>query len=210
MTWESFYLICFAVGLLLTAISLFAGGGRLHAGHLHFSGHGHVAGPHPGPQLGTHHANAGNYDSGHGISRVNAFTVTAFLCWFGGVGYLLRTHGSFVASLVLLVATISGLAGAFLISWFLTSVLLTHEHILTAEETEMVGVVGRVTGPLRPGATGEILFSQLGTRRSTPARSEDGSPIDRDIEVIVMRYERGVAYVRRWDELTREHTESEG
>jgi hypothetical protein len=210
MTWESFYLICFAVGLLLTALSLLTGGGRLHAGHLHFSGHGHLAGLHPGSHLATHHASAGTHGSGHGISRVNAFTVTAFLCWFGGVGYLLRTHGSFVASLVLLVATISGLAGAFLISWFLTSVLLTHEHILTAEETEMVGVVGRVTGPLRPGATGEILFSQLGTRRSTPARSEDGTPIDRDIEVIVMRYERGVAYVRRWDELTREHTESEG
>src|ERR1700745_1909617 len=165
MMWESFYLICFAVGLVLTALSVFTGGGRLHAGHRHLAGHGHVAAP--------HHAHGAAAGSGHGFSRVNGFTVTAFLCWFGGVGYLLRTHESFVASLVLLVATISGLAGAFLISWFLTSVLLSHERILTAEETEMVGVVGRVTGPLRPGATGEILFSQLGTRRSAPARSED-------------------------------------
>jgi hypothetical protein len=199
MIWESFYLICFAVGLVLTALSVFTGGGRLHAGHLHLAGHGHLAAP--------HHAHGAAAGSGHGFSRVNGFTVTAFLCWFGGVGYLLRTHESFVASLVLLVAAISGLAGAFLISWFLTSVLLSHERILTAEETEMVGVVGRVTGPLRPGATGEILFSQLGTRRSAPARSEDGTPIERDIEVVVMRYERGVAYVRRWDELTRDHTE---
>jgi hypothetical protein len=33
------------------------------------------------------------------------------------------------------------------------------------------------------------------------ARSEDGTEIQRGAEVIVTRYENGIAYVRRWEEL---------
>ncbi len=186
MTWEVFYLACFSVGLCLCVASVLTGG---HHSHIHLGGHGHVA----APRVGTPHGGAG-------ISRVNGFTLTAFLCWFGGTGYLLRTHGSFTLLIVLLFATVSGLAGAGLVSWFLSSVLLAHERPLSAEETATVGVLGRVSGPLSPGTTGEILFTQLGARRSAPARSENGAPISRDTEVIVMRYEHGVAYVRRWDE----------
>lgn len=184
MTPELFYLACFAVGLTLCLASVFTGG---HHGHLHLGGHTHLHGVHAA--------------TGHGLARVNGFTLTAFLCWFGGTGYLLRTHGSFTFLIVLLLATLSGLAGAGLVSWFLSSVLLSHERPLTAEETATTGVLGRVSGPLRPGMTGEILFTQLGARRSAPARSEDGTPIDRHTEVVVMRYERGIAYVRRWDEV---------
>ena len=192
MTWELFYLACFVVGLIFCLASVFTGG---HHAHLHLGAHTHVAAPRIGTANAAHSAAAG-----HGFSRVNGFTLTAFLCWFGGTGYLLRTHGSFTFVLVLLFATLSGLAGAGIVSWFLSSVLLSHERPLTAEETATTGVLGRVSGPLRPGATGEVLFTQLGTRRSTPARSEDGTSIARGAEVIVLRYEHGIAYVRPWDE----------
>jgi hypothetical protein len=36
--------------------------------------------------------------------------------------------------------------------------------------------------------------------RSAPARSEDGTAIARQEEVFVVRYERGIAYVRRWED----------
>ena len=179
MTWELFYLVCFVVGLVLCVASVFTGG---HHGHIHLGSHAHVATLRVGMAHPVHAA------AGHGLSRVNGFTLTAFLCWFGGAGYLLRTHGSFTFVLVL-------------VSWFLSSVLLSHERPLTAEETATTGVLGRVSGPLRPGATGEILFTQLGARRSAPARSDDGTPIPRDTEVVVLRYEHGIAYVRRWDDL---------
>jgi hypothetical protein len=45
-----------------------------------------------------------------------------------------------------------------------------------------------------------MLFSQNGARRSMAVRSDNGTPIERGAEIIVMRYARGVAYVRRWDE----------
>jgi hypothetical protein len=67
----------------------------------------------------------------------------------------------------------------------------------------MPGVVAHVSDSIRDnGGIGEIIFSQTGARRSTAARSEDGSPIQRGAEVVVIRYERGVAYVRRFDELS--------
>jgi hypothetical protein len=185
MTWEVFYLICFAVGLALTALSL--AGGFHH--HLHFGLHRVPAG----------HAHA---SGSRGVSPVNGFTLTAFLCWFGGAGYLLERYGGLVTPAILAFAMLSGLAGGMLIFWFLAKVLAPHDKALTAEETEMTGVIGRVSGTIRGDGTGEILFSQNGARRSSPARSDDGQPIARDIEVVVMRYERGVAYVRRWDEIS--------
>jgi len=195
MSWELFYLVCFALGLLLCLLSVFTGGGHIHAGHLHLGG-GHFHAGHTHLRAPGSHANTGS-----GISPVNGFTVTAFLCWFGGAGYLLRTHSMLWAPWILLTAVVSGLAGAAIIFWFLASVLLPHERALTAEETAIAGVIARVTGPLSAGATGEILYSQLGVRRSAAARSEDGVAINRGDEVVVLRYEHGIAYVRKWSDL---------
>ena len=52
------------------------------------------------------------------------------------------------------------------------------------------------------GGTGEMICSQEGARRSAAARSDDGTAIPKDAEVVVTRYDKGIAYVRRWDELT--------
>jgi hypothetical protein len=185
MTWEIFYLACFSLGLVLCVLAVFTGG-HLHVGHFHL-GHAHI---------GHHHSGTSS-----SVLMINGFTITAFLCWFGGVGYLLRTHSSFLASLVLLFSSLSGIAGSALIFWFMATVLLPREHALTAEETQVEGVIGRLTGQLGPGATGEIIYSQLGARRSAPARLEDGKTIDRGSEVVVLRYEHGIAYVRSLHDL---------
>ena len=68
----------------------------------------------------------------------------------------------------------------------------------------MIGVLGRVSSSIRGGGTGEVVFEQVGTRRSCGARSEDGSPIAKGTEIVVTRYERGIAYVRTWDEISGE------
>jgi len=83
---------------------------------------------------------------------------------------------------------------------FLTKVLMKHDRELTADETEVVGAVGRVSSPIRAGGTGEMVYEQMGAVRSAPARSEDGAPIGRQEEVFVVRYEKGIAYVRRWED----------
>jgi membrane protein implicated in regulation of membrane protease activity len=180
---DTFYLICFIVGLALSVLSIVGGFAHLHIGHLRL---GHV-----------HHPRGVS----HGLSSVNGFTITAFLCWFGGAGYLMQRAGFFPATLVLLFAGISGVAGASLLWAVLFKVLLPRERVLNVEDTAMPGVIGRVSDSIRDrNSIGEIIFSQTGARRSTAARSEDGAPIERGTEVVVIRYERGIAYVRAWDQ----------
>jgi len=194
--WDAIYLTCFGVGFALCVISFVMGAGHFHLGHLHFGGHGHIGG----------HGHAGGHAGGAGtravssISAINGFTVTAFLCWFGGIGYILRHSGIFGGLLVLLLSTLGGMAGASLLMLFLTKVLMPHERTLEPEDTEMTGVVGRISSTVPASGFGEILFSQNGARRSMAVKSDNGTVIERDVEVIVMRYARGVAYVRRWDE----------
>ena len=87
---------------------------------------------------------------------------------------------------------------------FLTKIVLAHESHLEPEE--MIGVLGRLSVGIRPGGTGEIVYTQGGTRKSAGARSDDGRAIDKGTEVVITRYERGIAYVQRWDELAGEST----
>lgn len=197
MTWNSFYLVCFGVGLVLSMLSMLGGFAHLHIGHVRF---GHFRLGHSVHAAPSAHAASG----ANPISPLNGFTLMAFLCWFGGTGYLLHNFSVFVAPIVLLFSVVSGVAGAAVIWTALVKVLLPRERALTPEDTEMTGVVGRVSGTIRVGGTGEILFSQTGVRRSAPARSEDNAAIERGVEVVVMRYEHGIAYVRRWEELAGE------
>jgi membrane protein implicated in regulation of membrane protease activity len=200
----TFYLICFTLGLSLTVLSALGAFTHIHFGHLHLHaghgvGHGHV-----------HVPNVRGAVTKSSVSPVNGFTLAAFLCWFGGCGYLLARSGDFGMFVVLALAAITGLAGGSILFWFLVKVLLPHEHELTAADTDIVGILGVVTGTVREDGIGEIQFSQGGVRRFALARSEASVALVRGTEVVVMRYEQGIAYVRRWDELSGEPSEASG
>jgi membrane protein implicated in regulation of membrane protease activity len=190
----TFYLICFTLGLALTVLAALGAFTHLHFGHLHL-GHGHG---------NVHVAGAKGSVGKSGVSPINGFTLAAFLCWFGGCGYLLTRSGDFAFVMVLFLSLLTGCAGGSILFWFLVRVLLPHERELTAEDTAILGVYGVVTGAIREGGTGEMQFSQSGSRRFAPARSEAETPLARGTEVVVMRYERGIAYVRPWDEVAGE------
>ena len=180
------YLICFVLGLVLSVLAAFSGLGRLHFGHV---SHGHL-------HLG--HAHTGHAAGQHGpqMSWLNGFTVPAFLCWFGGAGYLLERYSAIITPLVILAAAGVGLVGATVIYLVIFKLLLPRERVLTADDTRMDGVVARVSDEIRDGnGIGEILFSQTGARKHAAARSESGLPIPRGTEVVVLRYARGIAYV---------------
>lgn len=192
----TFYLICFTLGLSLTVLSALGAFTHLHFGHVHVHvGHAHGHAHVPGAKGGVTRA---------GVSPINGFTLAAFLCWFGGCGYLLTRSGDFALLTILVLAMITGLAGGAILFWFLIRVLLPHERELTAEETAIVGMYGLVTSPIREGGTGEIQFSQNGSRHFAHARSDAGGMLARGTEVVVMRYEQGIAYVRAWDEIAGE------
>ena len=197
MTWEGFYLACFGFGFVFAVLGFLGGVLDWPLDHFFHGFHVHV--PHP-----TSHAPAAGHGHGSGHSGFNFATTMAFLAWFGGVGYLLSRAGRLSGILILAAAVASGLAGAAIVFVFLTRVLLRHERSLEAIDFEMVGVLGRVTVPIREGGTGEIVYSQAGTRRSAGARSDGAAGIPRGVEVVVTRFERGIAFVRPWEELAGE------
>jgi hypothetical protein len=167
MTWETFYLICFLVGLMLSAVSLLGGMGHIgwhvHVPHMPHLPHGvgmHVPHAPHAPHV-PHAAGQGAGGGSQGTATVpwwNAFSIMVFLCWFGAAGYLLTRYGSFVAGVVLLLAALCGVAGGAIVFFFLAKVLLPHERELTADETAVEGVVGRVSAAIRPEGTGEVIY----------------------------------------------------
>jgi membrane protein implicated in regulation of membrane protease activity len=193
VTWESFYLFCFVAGLTLTIVSLAFGA------HFHLPIHVHI--PH-----GLHLPHVSVHQGGsESISPLNLATLMMFLTWFGGTGYLLTHYHSAAATLALLIALIVGYAGGSFMYLFMARVLIANERPLRAADFDMHGVLGHVSVPIRSGdGTGELIYSQQGTRRSCGARSEDGRAIERGTEVVVMRYENGIAYVKPWAELASE------
>jgi hypothetical protein len=180
MSAENIYLIAFVLGFLFSLVSFL--GGRLHLPHAHFHGPSHGKG---------------------GLSPFNFGTVAAFLAWFGGTGYLLERYSNIWIYLGLFISMMSGLGGAAIIFWFLFKVAAS-ETPLDPADYEMVGVLGRVASPIRPGGTGELIYERNGARCGAPARCDDGVAIPRDTEVVITRFEKGIAYVRRWDEITGE------
>ena len=66
-----------------------------------------------------------------------------------------------------------------------------------AADYDMIGVLGKLSSAIREGGTGEMLFSQEGVRRSAAARTDDGAAIEKGTDVIVTRYDKGIAYVKR-------------
>jgi membrane protein implicated in regulation of membrane protease activity len=189
MSWADFYLICFIVGFALSLISFL--GGSLHIPGLH-----HVHGRHGGVHIAHRHV------GGTQVSPINFSTLTAFLAWFGAVGYLLTRFSEVWLWVGFLLAVAGGIAGGSIVFLFLVKVLLAHDKSLDPADYDMIGVLGHLTSAIREGGTGEMSFSQTGVRRSAAVRSDSGAGIPRGTEVVVTRYDKGIAYVRPWEELS--------
>jgi hypothetical protein len=167
MTWSDFYLICFVVGFGLSALALLGGSVHFHLPHVHMHG--------GGPHAGGHGAFARGGQPG-GLSWFNFGTIASFLAWFGGTGFLLEWHYHVSGLIALGVAVLSGVGASALVFWFLV-LLMANETALNAADYGMVGVLGKLSIPIREGGTGELIYSQQGTRRVAGARSEAGIAI---------------------------------
>jgi hypothetical protein len=181
------------VGLVSTLISFFAGALHLHLPtKFHMGHHGHV---------GSHGSHAPGGD-GVNVAHISAFnlpTIMAFLAWFGGVGYMM-TH-NFGVGLIesLLVSLLGGFFGGTIVYQFLVR-FAAQDGAIDPADDEMIGVVGTVDSAIRPGGTGEIVYLRRGTRHTCSARTEDNSPMPQGAEVVITKFEHGIAYVRHFEE----------
>lgn len=193
------FLVCFIVGLLLTLSSLIFG--MDHGGHhdFHFfGGHGHADfGGHTDVH-GGHHGDV-NHDGSHGPSFFSYTGLLMFLTWFGGVGYMLNSRADGTLLVTLLGALFSGLVGATAVFLFLGKFLMRGETRMDPRDYYLPGTLARVTSLIRQGGTGEIVYVQGGTRKTAGARSESGGTYKQGEEVVIVRYEKGIAYVESVD-----------
>src|SRR2546427_5053643 len=110
----NFYLAVFIIGFALTVISFVMGVAGHSFGHLGDPGHGGDVG---------HGADAGEARGAHGASQgvplLNFGTVTAFMTWFGGIGFLLTAYSQVVGVATVVLAIVGGLIGGGVIFVFM-------------------------------------------------------------------------------------------
>ena len=179
--------------------------GHVHGGfghHVDFGSHGVHVGPGAAPH-GVHVTDAG---PGHGlagesISPLNMATILAFVTWFSGSGYILTGVIGLGTLVACALAGSVGLIGAGIVFFILVRVLLPGQTpYLRAEDFEMEGTIGRLAVAIRAGGTGELVFSKGGARHVVGACTVDGEALNQGAEVVVVRQERGIAYVQSFEE----------
>jgi hypothetical protein len=177
----TFFITSFITGIGLSVFSFFSG-------------------VHHAPVVHGHHLHLPKAKSKS--SMLNVAAITAFLTWFGGGGLLIERLTPWSRVLAIIGAIVIGFAGGALINSVINA--LARKESL-AESLTMIGMIGRTVVPIRAGdGTGEIVFTHAGARRVAAARSDDGHAIDKGTEVVVTKYEKGIAYVMTWEELSKE------
>jgi len=189
------FLVCFLVGLSMTALSLVMGMGHfggIHLGHggaAHALGHGGAAHGHSATDTSTPTISSG---------FLNFTTVMTFVTWFGGVGYLISQYTALGGVVSLIVATVSGIGGGSIVALFITRVLEKGQTEILEADYRMPGTAAHVTSTIYPGYAGEITYALAGSTQTSAARTASDEEIPRGTEVVVLKYERGVAYVETW------------
>jgi membrane protein implicated in regulation of membrane protease activity len=205
MSWSDFYLFCFMVGFSLSFVSFLAGTVHLHIHvparwHLPFHVGHHGGGLRGGLRGMRGGGGKGGGAKGGGVSWFNASSVLAFLAWFGGTGYLLTKYSTTTTVLVVSFASVAGVAAGAMVFKFLVKLAGPPDEPLTDDERRVEGSLAIVSMTIREGGTGEIIFPLGGSRRCSGARSADGKAIETGAEVVIEKYEQGIAYVKRWEE----------
>jgi hypothetical protein len=187
------FITCFIAGLGLSVVSFISGLEHVNVFDNVFHGHRVLHLPrvirHAGPKRAK-------------TSMINAAAITAFLTWFGGGGLLLERLTPWSKAFMVTGAVVIGAFGGAVINAVINA-LARRESV--AESLTMIGMIGRTVVPIRAGdGTGEIVFTHAGARRVAAARSVDGRAIENGTEVLVTKYEKGIAYVTTWEELSKE------
>lgn len=209
----------FLVGLLFLLITSFTG----HHGAVHHAGHGHIDlpffGDHAAPTHGpvqiahggmhsvahgtSHHAHGGQGNNGENFSLfaiINPLTIALFLIGFGFFGFVFHATSALALPAIFLIAGIGGLIITVLILALLSRIFGNAEAATVQDVSDRTGLLGKVNVTIPQDSIGEIIYiSPGGMRKSIPARSVNGQRLERDQEVVVVNYHRGVAEVDTWD-----------
>jgi hypothetical protein len=217
---QSLFLICLVSGLGATALLALFGGlaghvghatGHLHAGHspapLPPSTHGHLTLPAGQAHVTTTHGHTEPAPqatgqtplasvAGRALSWLSPLVVAMAVLWFGAGGLIADLAAPIAAGPVAIGAAIVGAALARLL---MTAFARADTEPLSAAAT---GAIGVLNAAIRADGVGEVVYVLEGLHRSAAARSVDGAPLPRGTNVVIVRRDRGIAYVSPLDPLS--------
>ena len=206
------FIACFLFGLLFLVATTLMGSlghgtnathaihGGTHVGHIG-AGHSHAVSTHHtvarGPLAKTHSATQGKFSVS---TYANPTSVALFALGFGFFGYIFHGAAGFILPLTIVLAVFGGLIIAALLLALLSRVFGDSEGQTIQDVSDRTGLLGKVSTTIQEHGIGEVLYvSPGGMRKSVPARSVDGRRLERDAEVVIVNYQRGVAEVDTWD-----------
>lgn len=187
----SFFVGCFAFGLLFTVATFLLGG--FGGTESHGGAHGLLGG-----LTGAHGSAHAHGQSANHVSPFSLSTLSAFLTWFGGAGYLLTRYSPLATLGVLLAAAALGAIGGSLFFAVIARYIVPRLTVMNPDDFRVQGAVARVTSTIQPDGIGEIVYTLGGTRHADGARTASGHVIERGTQVVVLRVEKGIAYVEPW------------
>jgi len=217
---------CFTFGMLFLIVTSLLGNlghghGGTHIAGQHGSLHvgGHVAGGHGAGHAPVHaSAHAASHAAGHPtathsttaqnqggsvqsvLSYVNPTSIVFFLIGFGLLGYVFHNTLQLVALLALAFAGVSGVVIAALLLLLLSRLFGDSDGETLQDVSDRTGMVGKVLMTIQENGLGEVIYvSPGGMRKSVPARSIDGRRLERDQEVVIVSYQKGIAEVDTWE-----------
>jgi hypothetical protein len=220
------FIFCFLLGFgFFLAASLMGGHGHGHTGHIHV----HIHAP------GVHHAPVGGHGAQHSATHtpnvhtstdsannqqntqqanfslagyLNPTSIAIFLLGFGFFGYFFHNLTPVAASLSLLLAIIGGIVLAAVLLSLLSRIFANVESSTEQDVVDRTGMLGKVSITIPEKGLGEIIYtSPAGMRKSIPARGLNNQHLDRDLEVVVVNYQHGVAEVDTWEHFMHEEAD---
>src|SRR5258707_261652 len=221
------FIFCFLLGFgFFLAVSLMGSHGHAshgaHAGHLHI----HLPGLHHAPVAhggghatpASHAAHAPNAHSATNSTAstanqqsaqqaqfslagyINPTSIALFLLGFGFFGYFFHNLTPLAVSLSLLLAIIGSVILTGVLFTLLSRLLANVEGSTEQDVVDRTGMLGKVSITIPEKGLGEIIYtSPAGMRKSIPALGLSSQRLERDLEVVVVNYQNGVAEVDTWE-----------
>jgi hypothetical protein len=217
------------------ASAFMGGHGHAHHSVGHAGGHAHVAhtSAHTATHAHTHagsHTHAGNHtqvqphtngqqtgkaqtqqqDAQQGtfslFAYLNPTSIALFLLGFGFSGYFFHNTTPIAASLLIILALVGGIIISAFVLFLLNRLFANSEGSTIQDVSDRTGMIGKVSITIPEKGLGEIIYtSPGGLRKSVPARGLENQHLDRDLEVVVVNYQNGVAEVDTWEHFMHEH-----
>jgi len=124
-------------------------------------------------------------------------------------GYFFNNLTPVAASLSLLLAIIGGVVLTAVLLSLLSRLFANVESSTEQDVVDRTGMLGKVSITIPEKGLGEIIYtSPGGMRKSIPARGLDNQRLERDLEVVVVNYQNGIAEVDTWEHFMHGETNS--